>query len=513
MLTTAERTETSRRAAHVREVLTGYRSGSADLAADGEPRAQFALELSLTRRYEAKAAELGVSLRTIKQWVADFRSGGEAGLARKSAKRVRPLGTVDDRWVETALEVMAEHADQSRPSRTMVIDRASARVAARFGPGVVQIPSRATAFRVLGELERRHPTFRLSTKRNRDIADRPDGAYGKLRPTRPGEYLLMDTTRLDVFALDPVTLRWVQAELTVAMDWYTRCITGLRLTPVSTKAVDAAATLYQAYRPRPAGKDWPAHAVWPEHGVPRSVLIDRDAIDRPGRGRRRARDRPGDARGRPRQDLRLGASDQRVQADGHLDPACAAAHRPGQGAGGTVLPHPARGPAAGAARVQGPRRATPAAWTPKSEAFFFLDELEAIIREWVAAVYHHRPHDGLVDPHLPALRMSPAQMFEHGVARAGYIEAPRDPDLAYEFLKTEWRTIQHYGVEVGGRRYNGPALNALPEHDQPLPAGANGRWPVQVRPRRHHPRLLPRPATPGTGTLCEWEHAPRWRCR
>jgi hypothetical protein len=39
--------------------------------------------------------------------------------------------------------------------------------------------------------------------------------------------------------------------------------------------------LYQAYRPRPAGRDWPAHAVWPEHGVPRSVLIDRNAITGP----------------------------------------------------------------------------------------------------------------------------------------------------------------------------------------------------------------------------------------
>jgi hypothetical protein len=157
-----------------------------------------------------------VSLRTIKQWVADFHRSGEAGLAGTSARHKKPLGNVDDRWVETALEVMAEHTDQSRPSRTMVISRATARVVARFGPEAVRIPSRATAFRVLEELERRHPAFRLSTKRNRDIANRPVKAYGKLRPTRPGEYLLMDTTRLDVFALDPVTLRWVQAELTSA---------------------------------------------------------------------------------------------------------------------------------------------------------------------------------------------------------------------------------------------------------------------------------------------------------
>ena len=34
------------------------------------------------------------------------------------------------------------------------------------------------------------------------------------------------------------------------MDWYSRCITGLRLSPVSTKAIDAAAVLYQVI---PAG--------------------------------------------------------------------------------------------------------------------------------------------------------------------------------------------------------------------------------------------------------------------
>ncbi|MGC7198917.1 transposase, partial [Mycobacteroides abscessus subsp. massiliense] len=95
----------------------------------------------------------------------------------------------------------------------------------------------------------------------------PGGVYGRLRPSRPGEYLLMDTTRLDVFALDPLTLRWIQAELTVGMDWYTRCITGVRVTPVSTKSVDAAAVLYQSYEPPAAGKDWPAHAAWPAHGI------------------------------------------------------------------------------------------------------------------------------------------------------------------------------------------------------------------------------------------------------
>lgn len=56
---------------------------------------------------------------------------------------------------DRALEVMAEHVDKSRPSRTMVIERTRARMIARFGPEVVPQPSRATAFRILEDLERR----------------------------------------------------------------------------------------------------------------------------------------------------------------------------------------------------------------------------------------------------------------------------------------------------------------------------------------------------------------------
>jgi len=74
------------------------------------------------RRYEAKAEELGIGLRTLRRWVNDFRQCGEAGLV-ESAPSASPTGRVDDQWVETAVEVMVEHSDQSRPSRTMVIDQ------------------------------------------------------------------------------------------------------------------------------------------------------------------------------------------------------------------------------------------------------------------------------------------------------------------------------------------------------------------------------------------------------
>ena len=116
------------------------------------------------------------------------------------------------------------------------------------------------------------------------------------------------------------------------------------------------------------------------------------------------------------------------------------------------------------------------------DAVFFIDELEALLREWVAAVYHRRPHDGIGETGLWALRMSPAQMFEHGVTRAGYLEAPRDPHLAYHFLAVEWRTIQHYGFEIDGRYYRGPGLQGYVAGEKSPFHERGGRWPIHVDP-------------------------------
>ncbi|MFF2375098.1 helix-turn-helix domain-containing protein [Streptomyces xiamenensis] len=498
-----ERDKVLERAEHVREVLTGYRSGSPELTRGGEPRPDYAPGRQAGPKYAAKAEELGVSVRTVKQWVADFRGHGEAGLAPRRKPSGRSHPSTDERWVETALEVMVEHTDQSRPSRTLVIDRTRARVIARFGPEVVPQPSRATAFRILAELEDRHPLFRLSTKRNRDIADRPKSPYGKLRPTRPGEYLLMDTTRLDVFAFDPLTLRWVQAELSVGMDWYTRCITGIRLTPVSTKAVDVAAVLFESFRPRPAGRNWPRYALWPEHGIPRIALVD-VAVEGVGLA------------SPPIAPETLVVDHGKVYVSDHLSSVC---RRMG------ISIQPARlrtgrdkGPVERFFRTlrEGLLEVLPGYKGPdihsrgenvEGEAFFFLDELEEIIREWIATVYHCRPHASLVDPGLPGLRMSPAQMFEHGMARAGYIEVPRDRDLAFEFLATKWRTIQHYGVEIGGRRYRGPGLPPPAARSPYDYRGKHDHWPFQEDPDDVTKIYFRDPASRTWHTLA-WEHAP-----
>jgi transposase InsO family protein len=272
-----DRRDARDRAAHVREILTGYRSGCAATALPHEPLSRYNNTVPKMRRVAAKAHELARGIRTIERWVSDYEAEGEVGLLSANAVR-SALGSAKFALFEqTASDIMREYTDLSKPTMDLIINHAAARLSATYGTGAVRLPSPATAYRILERLELTQPLFRQSSKRVRDIAARPDRPYGQLHPSRPGEYLLMDTTPLDVYAMDPHTLKWVGVELTVAMDWYSRCITGVRLSP-TTKSVDVAAVLYQSFHPVPAGTDWPAEAVWPPHGVPRSVLVDDQAL-------------------------------------------------------------------------------------------------------------------------------------------------------------------------------------------------------------------------------------------
>jgi len=490
------------RAGHVREVLSGHRLGHPEAALPGEPRREFDPVLPLRARYQAKAAELGVDCRTVRRWVRAFREHGEAGLV---PGRGAGCDRVDPVWAQTALAIMAEYTEESQPSQSAVILQTRARLAREIADGVVVEPSRASAYRKLAQLDGQHPTFHGTTKRNRDIAGRPPHPYGKLRPTRPGEYLILDTTRLDVFALDPATLRWVQVELSAAMDWYTRCIVGLRLTPVSTKAVDAAALMYQVFRPPPAPAEWPDYAVWPAHGIPEQVLIDPDRIDRTGAAVMSPPMSPGT----------IVVDHGKIYLSEHLSSVCA---RMG------ISIQPARiregrdkaplerffktvrlGLLQYLAGYKGPD-VNARGLDVESHSFFYLDQLEAMVREWVATVYHHRRHRSLLDPGLPAVRMSPAQMFAHGMVRAGYLHAPRDPQLAYEFLRVVPRTIQHDGIHIANLVYKGAVLGELAELGSPYTGRLAGRWPIHVDPDDISRVFVRHPSTRDWHELV-WEHA------
>jgi transposase InsO family protein len=174
----------------------------------------------------------------------------------------------------------------------------------------------------------------------------------------------------------------------VSMDWYSRCITGLRVTG-STKSIDVSSTLFHTYRPRPAPQEWPEHAVWPEHGIPRGVLIDRGAMDGPVVA----------AAGPALVPETIVVDHGEVYISEHITSVC-------RRLGMSIQPARLRtgrdkGPIERFFRTlrQGLLEALPGykgpdvysrGLDPEGEAFLFIDELDAIIREWIAVVFTDR---------------------------------------------------------------------------------------------------------------------------
>jgi transposase InsO family protein len=472
-LSPGEDDDLTARYGHVQEVRTGYRHGCAELALEGEPRPQYAAGVPMMARYQAKAAELGIGASTVRRWVMQAQDG-PAGLVTERSARLA-LDRADPRWLDAARQVITGHVPRSRPVRRLILAEIEQRLAEQHGPGVVPVPSQSTGYELLRELDKGTSAFTGSTKGKRSIANRPQGAYGRLRATRPGEYVILDTNRLDVFAMEPVTCRWVQCELSVAMDLYSRCITGLRLTPVSTKSADVAGVLFETvHAPSHARDDGGA---LPYCGVPSAVLVD------PGK--------LADARGRPL--LPSVAAEAvlfdhgKVYLSNHVRSVC-------ERFGISLQPArpytPTDKPVERWFRTLGegllaalPGYKGPDVYSrgekPEDEAFFFLDELEQVIREWTG-VYHRSRHRGLVVPEFPGLELSPLEMLEHGITRAGPLMIPHRPQMALEFLEVEYVTIQHYGVQVDTLRYNGEALNDFRNQRSTIRGPHAGRWPVAV---------------------------------
>ena len=485
------------RAADVREVLTGYRSGSPEDASAGEPRACYLPGTPRMDRYGAKSRELGVSLATLRRWVAAYQHEGEAGLIDARHQRASdPLRGIDARWLDELGRVLDEHVGASRPTQKLLLDRVDARVREQYGAEVV--PARWKAKRAVGEVARGTNALAGSTKAKRSIANRPSAPYGRLVATRPGEYLLLDTTTLDVFAMDPVTLRWIGLELTIAVDLYSRSVVALRLSPVSTKSVDASLVLFEAICP--GSKAHTGGGILPYAGVPSRVLIA--SGDRPACGL------PGVA------PETVVIDHGRIYVSAHLRSVC-------QRFGISIQPARPFQPTDKAVverifRTIGedllaalPGYKGPDVYSrgehPEEEAYYFVDELEQIIREWVAERYHRRPHQGLVVAEVPGLDLCPNDAFEIGVARAGRMLVPARPDLAYDFLPVEWRTIQHYGVELHGLRYDGAGLSAYRNRRSDTTGRHEGRWPIRYDPDDVSRVFFQDPGTNEWHSL-PWEH-------
>jgi hypothetical protein len=465
--------------AHLNETSFGYRSGDPGRPAPGEPRERFDPDrTTLGDRLEAKAAELGCSVETLRRRRRLLQRRGLAGLV--DGRHARSVtGTAIDETLRDAIVAEARELESASDVRKMQFRaRVASRLARGTGEPLVLPSTRPTFNRIVDEVLAPTGLFRLPAKSRRSAQSAPDDMFGSLVAERPGEYVAIDTTSLDVFAIDPFTFQWVKLDLTAAIDVCTRSILAFRLTPFSTQGVDLALLLSDLLSPTPVDGRWPADVPYPYCGVPENLVLRAFELPAGTALCPRPTVRPGTVvidRGRNYQSVVFMAACEQLRIN-------VQSARPYRGSDKPWIERLFRTMRErlleGLPGYAGPN-VLERGKDVEASAVYFTHELEAIIGRWIAVDYQRRPHDGLRVPEMPHLRLSPNEAYEEAVARAGFIYVPRDPDLHLRLLPVEARVIGRAGVEIAGLTYDSPALDPYRQTRCPL-AGFDGKWPLRV---------------------------------
>ena len=457
---------------HVLEVETGL---SPNPLPGATPRAGFdPASTTIAERDRAKAAELGVSLRTVKARRARYAQQGLWGLVDQRAVRLSAAtGRADARLVAAIRDVVDAETDTSTGTRSRLIRRVVKAVEATYGPGVVPLPGKTTFYKVIDAVASGRHTFGSAVTR-RQTANRPPGVFTPTHAARPGEQVPSDSTPIDVRVLLDSGVP-VRADLTIVVDVATRTICAAVLRPVGTKAVDAALLLALMLVPEPMRPGCSGALRMSASRLPHARLLDIDA-------------RMELAAARPvivpdtividggkvfvsdtftRACERLGISIQRARPRTPTDKAIVEATF---GSINTLFCQHVAGYTGSNTTLRG-TDAT-GVWT--------LPELQDLFDEWLL-VWQARPHDALRDPFMPRRALSPNEKYAALIAAAGYLPLTLSGEDYLELLPVEWRQINAYGIRIGYRTYDCPELGPWRLQHSGITA-RRGLWEVHYDP-------------------------------
>jgi putative transposase len=485
VLSDAQLREAAEMLAHLNEASFGYRSGDPGRPSPGEPRPGFDPACTtLRQRLEAKAAELWCSAERLRKRRRALQRNGVGALVDGRATRSAVGPAIDERLRAAILAEAGELADGSDVRKMQFRVRVASRLARESGEPLELPASRPTFNRIVDEVLAATGLFRRPAKSRRSAQSAPSEDLGSLVAERPGEYVAIDTTSLDVFAIDPFTFQWVGLDLTAALDVCTRSILAFRLTPFSTQGVDLALLLSDLLSPTPMDGRWPKDVPYPYCGVPENLVLRAFELPAGTPLAPRPTVRPGTVvidRGRNFQSVTFMAACEYLRIN-------VQSARPYRGSD--------KGWIERLFRTMRERllESLPGYTGPnvlargkdiEADAVYFTHELEAIIGRWIAVDYQRRPHDGLRVPEAPHLRLSPNEAYEEAVARAGFLFVPCGPELHLRLLPVQARVIGRAGVEIGGLTYDSPVLDPYRQQRSPLTA-FEGKWPIRVDPRELH---------------------------
>ena len=481
---------------HVLEVNTGWSVNAepGTAARDGyDPAAT-----TISQRATVKAAELGVSVRTVHARRTRYADQGLWGLVDQRAVREWAVtGRADARLVAAIREVVEAETATSTGTRSRLIRRVTKKLDADHGPGAVPLPSRSTFYQLIDTLSAGRHTFGSAVTR-RQTANRPQGMFTPSFAARPGEQVQIDSTPIDVMVLLDNGVP-VRADLTIVVDIATRTICAAVLRPVGTKAVDAALLLARMLVPEPMRPGWSESLRMSASVLPHARLLDIDA-------------RMELAAARPvivpdtividggkvfvsdtftRACDRLGVSVQRARPHTPTDKPVVEATF---GAINTLFCQHVASYTGSNTTLRGAD--VTGAWA--------LPELQELLDEWLLAGWQTRPHDALRDPQQPRRMLSPNEKYAALVAAAGYLPLTLTGEDYLELLPVEWRQINAYGIRIGYRTYDSTELGAYRLQHSGVTA-RRGLWEVHYDPYDATKVFL---RTPDGWVTVPWAHLP-----
>ena len=412
---------------HIVEVLTGLPpdapAGSAPHP-DYDPACRSLRQRELAKHEELAQAGHRVGLSTLKRLRRRYELQGLPGLIDQRHARAAlggpPGGRTDPRVLEATRRAIAEQTGRSTGTITRLRRRVEQLLAEE--PDPPQMPSRATFYRLVAALSAGKHTVG-SARTRRSLAKQPEGPFGTVTAARPGEWTEIDSTPLDVrVVLDDGTVDRV--ELTGLVDLATRTLAAAVLRP-TTKAVDAALLLARALTPEPMRPGWAdalrlTRSVLPyqsltgiderlEHAAARPVIVPETIVCDHGKAYLSATFRAACRS--------LGIS----LAPAHPDtPTDKPVVERTLGSVSTLFAQYVAGYAGRSAEHRGKDTEQTAAWS--------MAGLQALLDEWIVAVWQNRPHDGLRDPLTPGQALTPNERYAALVAVAGYVPVPLGPE-------------------------------------------------------------------------------------
>jgi transposase InsO family protein len=443
---------------------------------------------SKVARMQHLAEKHGTGVRAMyyrhSRWKAGDRQGA---LGRRKKTSHQPHASVSPRYLEEAVllsqdrlaagasKISQKNFHKRLRSRLMKIEHETGEI--------ISIPGRTVRYETIGQALRNAGTFDSSIKRQEGNSSRSSRTYGEIVASRPGQYFLVDSTRLDVHALSAFTGKWHHVELTWMMDLYSRSIVATRVSPVTTDGIDIALLFHDMFNPRRDSWIYSSAPQLPVAGVPDAVLIDR-VTGEMGAGIAAGNEMPAI---RPET---LVTDNGKVFTSQQVRAICAA-----NGISilrGRVLKGSDKGQIERVFRrvredllelICGYKGFEPGEHGRQAEmdAAFFIEELEDIVRSYVSNIYHRADHSGLSPFGVPGEKWSPLAKLHEGIARSGIRMTNRSVDASIDLLPIKWVRIQHYGVQVASCRYNGAALAPYVGVHSTY-RSKKGKWPIAYNP-------------------------------